>query len=326
MKKTILSFLVISLIITPFTAIKAENKKADIEITSAKFIVSNINAGENILMQISLKNNGEKDTNQFKLIAVDGQNWNAKKTINNLKAKTSQNVILELKTDQAKQLAGNHFFNLKADYLNQVNESDEKNNISNIALEIQTQTTKKESPVKIAGFLDKTAGQTPTDKKLAQKLAGRLLLATENNGRVFYINPQDLKVYEITFENLEDIFKKLSIGISDKDLLKIKVSNKSISANQDSDKDGYNDIQEVNHNYDPYTKSINGSGNDKIIVDSNLSQRLTGQILLRVNQGGEIYYVDNSGERWAVTYENAMNLFQELALGINNKNLQKLYK
>lgn len=62
------------------------------------------------------------------------------------------------------------------------------------------------------------------DKKLSEKLKGKLLLDVENKGKIFYINPKDLKKYEVTFANALPLFQKLSLGISNQNLDQISTS------------------------------------------------------------------------------------------------------
>jgi hypothetical protein len=58
---------------------------------------------------------------------------------------------------------------------------------------------------------------------LAQRVKGKLLLQVEQAGRVWYVNPDDGKRYEVTFGNAMDLFRKFATGITDKDLETIPV-------------------------------------------------------------------------------------------------------
>jgi hypothetical protein len=64
--------------------------------------------------------------------------------------------------------------------------------------------------------------------------------------------------------------------------------------------------------------------NDLDKKDTSLSNRLKGKLLLQVNQGGRIWYVDFDGKRWEVTWKNLMTLFESLALGITDEDLNKI--
>ena len=124
------------------------------------------------------------------------------------------------------------------------------------------------------------------DINLTNKLKGKLLLAVEDRGRIFYVNPDDAKKYEITFANALNLFQRLSLGITNIDLEKIPFIT------------------------DNWTSS---TGN-----------RLRGKLLLQVEDRGRIWYVDVTGHRHEVTWNNLMNLFTTLSLGITNQNLYKI--
>lgn len=164
-----------------------------------------------------------------------------------------------------------------------------------------------------------------SDNKIGQRLAGRLLLAVEDRGRIYYIYPDDHKKYEVTFGNVMSLFQDLALGISNSDLNKILINPNAVSADKDSDGDGYNDKSEAAYGYNPYLASDPAHrGNDKVQVDTALSNRLIGKLLLQVEDHGRIWYVDQAAKRWEVTWENVMNLFTSLSLGITNADLAKI--
>jgi hypothetical protein len=45
----------------------------------------------------------------------------------------------------------------------------------------------------------------------------------EDRGRIWYVFPETLEVYEVTRENLMDLFRSLSLGITNGDLNKIEI-------------------------------------------------------------------------------------------------------
>ena len=164
-----------------------------------------------------------------------------------------------------------------------------------------------------------------SDNEISKRLAGRLLLAVEDRGRIYYIYPDDHKKYEVTFGNVMSLFQDLALGISNSDLNKILINPNAVSADKDSDGDGYNDKSEAAYGYNPYLASDPAHrGNDKVQVDTALSNRLIGKLLLQVEDHGRIWYVDQEGKRWEVTWENVMNLFTSLSLGITNADLAKI--
>ncbi len=65
------------------------------------------------------------------------------------------------------------------------------------------------------------------DKKLSEKLKGRILLQVENNGEAWYVNPQDNKKYYMADgQEAYQIMRNLGVGITNKDLEKIKTDKK----------------------------------------------------------------------------------------------------
>src|SRR3989338_3238369 len=125
-------------------------------------------------------------------------------------------------------------------------------------------------------------------KTISERLGGRLLLQVEQGGAIWYIDTNDLHRYSVTWANALSLFEKLSLGITDNDLSKIPIT-----------------------------------GSDQT---SNLPMRtrLKGKLLLQVQQGGAIWYVDKDGYRHSVTWNNLLPLFQKLSLGITNADLDKI--
>ena len=129
---------------------------------------------------------------------------------------------------------------------------------------------------------------TKTDKILSKRVNGKLLLQVEGGGNIWYVDTKEFKRYSVTWANALPLFVKLSLGITDADLAKIPVS-------------GSNEV-----------------GNNSI------RNRLKGKLLLQVQQGGAIWFVDKDGYRHSVTWNNLMDLFTKLSLGITNADLNKI--
>ncbi len=131
------------------------------------------------------------------------------------------------------------------------------------------------------------------DAKLALKMAGRLLLQTENLGNIWYVSPKDNKRYFISQETALATFRSLAMGVSEANikLLTTKESGLKLSL----------------------LKSVTA-----------LRNRLKGYLLLRTETGGQISYVDVSGYRYDITNDNLMDIFRKLSLGISNANLRKI--
>ena len=121
------------------------------------------------------------------------------------------------------------------------------------------------------------------------------------------------------------LFQNLSLGISNADLNQILINPGSVSEDKDTDGDSFDDKSEVMYGYNPeIASSAANRGNDKIKVNTKLSNRLIGKLLLQVEDRGRIWYVDQDAKRWEVTFGNVMNLFTSLALGINNEDLAEI--
>ena len=124
------------------------------------------------------------------------------------------------------------------------------------------------------------------DMDLSNRLKGKLLLQVNQGGRIWYVNPDDSKRFEITFANVLPLFENFALGITDSNL-----------------------------------KDIPKHDEDR---SSALGDGLKGKLLLQVEQGGRIWYVDFDGKRWEVTWNNLMELFESLALGIADEDLFKI--
>ena len=154
---------------------------------------------------------------------------------------------------------------------------------------------------------------------ITNRLKGRLLLQVEKGGAIWYVNPTDSQKYQVTFANALNLFQSFALGITNADLVKIPADTNSIDPYLDTDNDGYPDKQELQNGYSPY---IAGIGQGRFKTDNNLAKRLKGRLLLQVQQGGAIWYVDINGIRHNVRWNNLMDLFTRLALGITDKDLE----
>jgi hypothetical protein len=61
-------------------------------------------------------------------------------------------------------------------------------------------------------------GKKVNDKTLAARLKGRLLLQVEDRGRIWYVHPETLMMYEVRQDNFMDLFRSVSLGISNANL------------------------------------------------------------------------------------------------------------
>ena len=61
------------------------------------------------------------------------------------------------------------------------------------------------------------------------------------------------------------------------------------------------------------------------LANEQLTNRLKGKLLLQVEDRGRVWYIDpSSSKKHEVTFDNALVLFQKLALGITNDNLNQI--
>lgn len=177
---------------------------------------------------------------------------------------------------------------------------------------------KRKRPEVVAERLDRRGRKVRDIKNnLGEKHRGKLFLQVQDRGRIWYINPEDSRRYEVTFANALALFEDLSLGITNEDLEKIQLSTDDIPVNQDSDSDGFTDVEEINNGFSP-------NGNKKFKYDRKLGQRLKGKILLQVQDRGRIWYVDFKGRRHEVTWRNLLRLFERLSTGITNDDLDQV--
>ncbi len=131
-----------------------------------------------------------------------------------------------------------------------------------------------------------TSSKKPSaDYARNNSLFGKLLLQVEDHGRIWYVDFNGDK-HEVTFANALSLFETLAVGITNNNLYQIPMS------------------------YDSW--------------HSNLANSLKGKLLLQVEDHGRIWYVDFNGQRHEVTWNNLMDLFKSLSLGITNNNLSKI--
>jgi hypothetical protein len=157
------------------------------------------------------------------------------------------------------------------------------------------------------------------DETLRRRLGGKLLLQVESRGRVWYVDKQKNTRYLIEQYKALPLFRELSLGITDADLSKIPVNTSTIDPNLDTDGDGYSDKHEIENGYNPYNPAP-----VKLQTDANLANRLKGQLLLQVEEGGRVWYVHEDGQAYRVEPKNILEIFRTLALGITNENLEKI--
>lgn len=203
--------------------------------------------------------------------------------------------------------------------------------------------SKKTIKIIILGLLGLFCTQTSSASvSLSARLAGRILLQVQSNGEAWYVNPADQKRYSLGRPSEAfTIMRELSAGITNANLEKISVGiidfpgaadddNDGLSNDletaigtdpeeSDSDNDGYNDLVELNSNYNPV-----GSG--YLPLDNNFINQSQGKIFLQTESRGEAWYVNPADQKRYFLGRpiDAFNIMKKLSLGITNDNLNKI--
>ncbi|MFH1457363.1 MAG: CARDB domain-containing protein [Patescibacteria group bacterium] len=206
-------------------------------------------------------------------------------------------TIKDIKSKSSSTGSGNVLIEVKADPDNKIDESNENNNILSKLINLNNIVEPEQEDqviVKSIKFITKSEAQELNKQirynaSLTSRIKGRMLLRVERGGEIWYVNPKDQKKYSVTFANALPLFENLALGITDADLTKIPV----VGSNETG--------------------------------DTALKNRLRGWLLLQVEKGGAIWYVDKDGYRHNVTWNNLMDLFRKLALGITDNDLNKIY-
>ncbi len=176
---------------------------------------------------------------------------------------------------------------------------------------------------------------------ISSELKGKILLQVEEHGEAWYVYPYDLKKYYLGKpKDAFDIMRNLGIGISNNDIKQIPIAeanfigkdddNDGLSNeiedsigtdknNSDSDMDGYDDKTEILNNHNPLN-------NESLTINAELQKKLSGLILMQIEQNGEAWYVNPYDlKRYYLGKPlDAFNLMRKLGLGITNKNIAKI--
>ncbi len=177
---------------------------------------------------------------------------------------------------------------------------------------------------------------------LAYNLRGHFLIQVENDGLAWYVDNSNTLRHRL--KNEGEIFKfirKFGLGITNNNLAKIPIAVDERLIKIDSDGDGLDDRLEKAIGTDPYNpdtdddgypdaleikQHFNPLGSGRLPIDLEFSKKLSGQILLQVEDNGEAWYVnpkDNLRYYIAEPLE-LLNIIKYIALGISNQNLEKI--
>ncbi len=141
---------------------------------------------------------------------------------------------------------------------------------------------------------------TKINTSLIKKLAGRILLQVETKGQAWYLDKISLKRYYLADgPSAYQALRKFGLGITNTDLNKIPVAPTSVLPSD-------------------YAKSANYS--------TELTNRLSGRIVLQVENHGEAWYINPvDGYRYYLANGGAAyQIMRNLSLGINNINIRQI--
>lgn len=129
------------------------------------------------------------------------------------------------------------------------------------------------------GITNKDLAKIPTrkgqtaDKKLVDRLKGRILLQVEENGEAWYVNPVDgLRYYMQNGEMAYNLMRTKALGISNDNLVKI-----AMNQNQIVHDTTFNDVAYVKLKNDTF---VGGYNADQILPLASLSKLMTALVFL----------------------------------------------
>jgi len=182
----------------------------------------------------------------------------------------------------------------------------------------------------------------PKDKKLTDRVKGKILLQVQDNGEAWYIDPITEKKYYFKDGNSAyQAMQAFGLGISNVDLAKIPVGTDAKTIDQDTDQDGVSDSTETAIGTDPTNPDSDADGfkdgeeisNDysplgqaKMPKDSRLQERLKGRIVLQVEGQGKAWYINPAdGKRYFLgNGAQAYKIMRYLSTGATNDDLRKI--
>ena len=128
---------------------------------------------------------------------------------------------------------------------------------------------------------------------LAQKLEGRILLNTEENGEAWYVYPEDQRRYFLGRPaDAFEIMRELGLGISEKNFQQIAQAGMPVEG------------------------------------DTELAERLAGRIVLRTEKHGEAWYINSEDLKkyYLGRPEDAFRIMRNLGLGVARLDLARIHK
>jgi hypothetical protein len=236
-------------------------------------------------------------------------------------------------------LSSQDMLNAQQDYLLVIDQSSQIQLVDDFRVS-DTAVTKLEYAISGNKLLD-ISPKPVVDASLSKRLAGRILLQVEQRGEAWYINPTDSKRYYLGRpEDAFGVMKRLSVGISNNDLKRIRL-NFDLIQGDDSDADGLPDALEKGLGSDPYRSDsdedgfsdfdevkggYNYLGGGSLPLSNSFAQAQSGKILLQVEGNGEAWYVSplNNQRYYLNRPKDAYTIMRALGLGITNADLNKI--
>jgi hypothetical protein len=178
---------------------------------------------------------------------------------------------------------------------------------------------------------------------LIDHVRGRILLQVEEFGEAWYVNPDnDSRYYMGRPDDAFDLMRNFGLGATNENLNLIpigylplsgkdsdndglsddfEISQGTATVSDDTDGDGYDDLEEITHGYSPLNPLPK-----KLTYDQDLINSVKGKILLQVEGLGEAWYVyPDDGKRYFLGRPaDAFNIMRQLGLGITNDNLYQI--
>ncbi len=177
------------------------------------------------------------------------------------------------------------------------------------------------------------------DSSLSYELRGYFLIQVDNHGQSWYVDIDNGLKHELVKDSSAwQLVHDLGLGISHFNLEKIPIAVNEKLIKNDSDKDGLDDDLERAIGTDPFNSDSDGdSYNDGLeilnlfsplnsgrpSIDSKLSSKLAGQILLDVEKNGEAWYVSPKDNlRYYISnYQDLFSMITVVGHGINSESL-----
>lgn len=185
---------------------------------------------------------------------------------------------------------------------------------------------------------------TGEDKALVKRLMGQILIQVEDKGRAWYISAENGDRYYLgSPRNAFSVMSLIGQGIKNEYLrtLPIGIVGGSLTQDKDTDgdglpnrleegigsdplvadtdKDGFNDHEEIINGYNPY-------GPGKLIVNQKFLTSSLGRIFIQVETNGEAWYVEpRTKKRYYLGRPlEAFGIMRQFGVGITNEDINKI--